>query len=77
MVRKSGTGLPKGATISKHNRPGSATGSKMPPKSQSQVMMNDRYHQFSSYQLDAVQLLGNRLNKKLREYFGSLKDFYC
>jgi len=30
---------------------------------------------FSSYQLDACNLLGNRLQKKLREHFSCLKLF--
>eukprot|EP00353_Schmidingerella_taraikaensis_P008168 CAMPEP_0185590754 /NCGR_PEP_ID=MMETSP0434-20130131/61922_1 /TAXON_ID=626734 ORGANISM="Favella taraikaensis, Strain Fe Narragansett Bay" /NCGR_SAMPLE_ID=MMETSP0434 /ASSEMBLY_ACC=CAM_ASM_000379 /LENGTH=68 /DNA_ID=CAMNT_0028215183 /DNA_START=795 /DNA_END=1001 /DNA_ORIENTATION=- len=66
MVRKSGaSGLPK-AGGGGARRPGSAALSKGGP---------GRGIQVTSYQLDACELIGNRLKKKLREYLGCIKAF--
>jgi len=61
LVRKSGaSGLPKGGP----KRPGSALN-----------RTSGGHFQLTSYQLDACELIGNRLKKKLREYLGTLKTF--
>ena len=73
LVRKSGaSGLPKsGGGGMRMTRPGSAI-----EKGHRQLVTNhQKRYQFSSYKLDACELLGNRIHKKLRQHFSQIKAF--
>lgn len=70
-MRKSGaSGLPKGGGTSSRGRPGSAISKTKQRKVSQTVVM-----QLTSYQYDACELMSNRINKKLREWFTKIKDF--